>query len=56
MHQGDQMTPNERLQAYFSGEDVDRIPALLFYDSSSGKIAGMTHREKRSDAAHIAKA
>lgn len=56
MHPDDQMTPNERLQAYFSGDNVDRIPALPFYDSSSGKIAGMTHREKRSDAEHIAKA
>ncbi len=56
MHANDQMTPNERINAYFSGNDVDRIPALPFYDSSSGKIAGMTHREKRSDAKHIARA
>lgn len=56
MHKDDQMTPNERLTSYFNGDDVDRIPALPFFDSSAGKIAGMTHREKRSDAKHTAKA
>ena len=50
MHKDDQMTPNERLVAFFSGGEIDRLPAMPFYVSVAGKIAGMTHREKRSSS------
>jgi uroporphyrinogen decarboxylase len=56
MHKDDQMTPNERLAAFFSGGDMDRLPTMPFFVSVAGKIAGMTHREKRSSAENQAKA
>lgn len=50
MHKDDQMTPNERLNAYFSGNDIDRLPAMPFVSTLAGRFAGMTHREMRSTA------
>ncbi|WP_415932064.1 uroporphyrinogen decarboxylase family protein [Zhenpiania hominis] len=50
MHKDDQMTPNERMAGFFSGEEIDRLPAMPFTVSVAGKVAGMTHREKRSCA------
>lgn len=50
MHKNDQMTPKERLAAFFSGGEMDRLPAMPFIVSVAGKVAGMTHREKRSCA------
>lgn len=29
----DQMTSNERMQAYFDGKEVDRLPAMPMIDS-----------------------
>lgn len=50
MHKDDQMTPKERLAGFFGGEEIDRLPAMPFVVSVAGKVAGMTHREKRSCA------
>lgn len=46
----DQMTSNERLTAYFNGEEVDRLPAMPMIDSFGPKIAGKLHRFKRLSA------
>ena len=54
MHELDKMTPNERLGAYLSGGDVDRIPIMPFFVSCAGKVAGMTHKQKRSSAENTA--
>ena len=43
----DQMTSNERLDAYFKGEEVDRLPAMPMIDSFGPKLAGRFHRFKR---------
>ena len=56
MHKDDQMTPKERLAGFFSNKPIDRIPILPFVTSVSGKVAGMTHKEKRSCAKNQAKA
>lgn len=56
MHPQDSMTPNERLAAFFEGRDIDRLPAMPFLDSVGGKVAGMTHRTKRSCAKNQAEA
>ena len=56
MHELDKMTPNERLGAYLSGGDVDRIPIMPFFVSCAGKVAGMTHKQKRSSAENTASA
>lgn len=50
MHKDDQMTPNERLASFFSGKELDRLPAMPFVVTVAGKVCGMTHREKRSSA------
>lgn len=50
MHKDDQMTSNERLSAFFDGKEVDHLPAMPFLDSIGCKVAGMSHREKRSTA------
>lgn len=50
MHKLDQMTPNERLAAFFTGGEIDRLPTMPFVVSVAGKVARMTHREKRSCA------
>lgn len=56
MHKDDQMTPNERLAGFFSGKEIDRLPAMPFVVSVAGKMAGMTHQEKRSCAKNQAEA
>lgn len=56
MHKDDQMTPKERLAGFFSGKPIDRIPALPFVTSVSGKVAEITHKEKRSCAKNQAQA
>lgn len=56
MHKDDKMTPNERMEAFFSGEEFDRLPAMPITDSIAGKVAGMTHLEKRSCAKNQAQA
>ncbi|KIR02638.1 Methylcobalamin:coenzyme M methyltransferase, methanol-specific [Lachnospiraceae bacterium TWA4] len=53
MHKDDQMTPKERMAAFFSGKDVDRIPILPFITAVSGSVIGMSHREKRSSAKNL---
>ncbi len=53
MHKNDQMTPKERMGGFFSGKDIDRIPILPFVTAVSGKVVGMTHREKRSSAKNL---
>lgn len=50
MHPKDQMTPNERLTAYFEGKDIDRIPAMPFTSTLAHRFMGITHREMRSTA------
>lgn len=56
MHKDDQMTPNERLAGFFAGKEIDRLPAMPFVVSVAGKVAGMTHREKRSCSKNQAEA
>ncbi|GAB6151466.1 uroporphyrinogen decarboxylase family protein [Desulfosporosinus burensis] len=51
MHEQDQMTPNERLQAFIKGERMDRILAMPILVSISHRVSGMSHREKRTSAA-----
>lgn len=52
----DEMTSNERMAAFYSGQPYDRVPVMLFIVSNAGKYAGMTHREKRSCAKNQAAA
>lgn len=56
MHRDDEMTSNERLNAFFEGKEVDHLPAMPFLDSIGCKVAGMTHREKRRSPENTAKA
>lgn len=48
MHKDDQMTPLERLNGFLTGGEMDRLLAMPFVMSMSGKAAGMTHKQKRS--------
>lgn len=56
MHREDGMTSNERLTAFFEGREIDHLPAMPFLDSIGCKVAGMSHREKRSSAKNTAQA
>ncbi len=56
MYKGDEMTSNERMEAFYSGKAYDRSPIMLFIVSNAGRYAGMTHREKRSCARNQAEA
>lgn len=56
MHKDDQMTPNQRLQAFMTGQPMDRMLAIPVIVSMSGMVCGMTHKEKRSSAKNEAKA
>ena len=56
MHKGDQMTPVERGAAIAKGEAFDRLPIVPFFVTVAGKVAGMTHKEKRSTAKNQAAA
>lgn len=56
MHKDDQMTPNERLNAFMTGKPMDRILAMPVACSMSGLALGMTHKEKRSSALNEARA
>ena len=51
MHELDQMTPNQRLNAFMTGQSMDRMLAMPVIVSMSGDVCGMTHREKRSSPA-----
>ena len=42
MHKDDQMTPNERMEAFVKGKEFDRIPAMPFLDSIACRFAGMS--------------
>ena len=53
MHKDDEMIPKERMAAFFANKEVDRIPILPFITAVSGKVIGMTHREKRSSAKNM---
>ncbi|MBQ7895002.1 MAG: uroporphyrinogen decarboxylase family protein [Oscillospiraceae bacterium] len=55
MHPQDKMIPKERMAAYLSGKEVDRVPILPFITAVSGCAIGMSHREKRSNAENMAK-
>lgn len=56
MHKHDQMTPVERNAAMANGEPIDRLSIVPFFVTVAGKVAGMTHREKRSTAKNQAAA
>ncbi|ATW28383.1 uroporphyrinogen decarboxylase family protein [Candidatus Formimonas warabiya] len=56
MHKEDQMTPLERAAAMAKGEPFDRLAIVPFFVTVAGKVAGMTHREKRSSAKNQAAA
>jgi len=55
MHKDDQMTPNQRLAAFSEGREIDRIPMLPFLATIGVKVAGMTLRDMRANAANEAK-
>ena len=46
----DQMTSNERMQAYFDGKEVDRLPAMPMIDSVGPRLVGKETRFKRLSA------
>ncbi len=48
MHELDQMTPNQRLNAFMTGQSMDRMLAMPVIVSMSGDVCGMTHREKEA--------
>ncbi|ACV22849.1 methylcobalamin:coenzyme M methyltransferase [Slackia heliotrinireducens] len=48
----DEMTSNERMAAYFDGEEVDRLPAMPMVDSFGPRLAGYEMRYKRLSAEH----
>ena len=50
MTRHDEMTSNERLKAYFKGEEVDRLPAMPMIDQIGAKVAGKRMRFKRLSA------
>jgi len=50
MKRKDEMTSNERLEAYFNGEEVDRIPAMPMIDSIGPALIGHEVRYKRLSA------
>lgn len=50
MHAKDSMTPNERLNAFMTGQPMDRILAMPIVCSMSGSVMGLTHKQKRSSA------
>lgn len=56
MHKQDKMTPMERLNAFMTGQPMDRILAIPVVCSMSGKACGMTHKTKRSTAENEAQA
>ena len=55
LHPKDKMTPNQRLQAFMTGQPMDRMLAMPVIVSMSGDVCGMTHREKRSTPENEAK-
>ena len=55
MHKDDQMTPNQRLEAFSQGRDIDRIPMLPFLATIGVKVAGMTLRDMRANAVNEAR-
>lgn len=55
MHELDQMIPNQRLNAFMTGQSMDRMLAMPVIVSMSGDVCGMTHREKRSSLENEAK-
>lgn len=56
MHKDDKMTPNERLNAFMTGGEMDRILSMPILVSIAHRVVGMTHREKRSSAENEAAA
>jgi len=56
MHKDDKMTPNQRLQAFMTGKEMDRILSIPVTCTMSGLASGITHKEKRSSAKNEAKA
>lgn len=56
MHKNDKMLPIERLGAFMTGQEMDRMLAIPVTCSMSGKTCGMSHKEKRSSAENEAKA
>ncbi|TJX13735.1 uroporphyrinogen decarboxylase [Tissierella creatinini] len=56
MHKEDQMTPNQRLQAFMTGGEMDRILSMPLIVSILHRVVGMTHKEKRSSAENEAAA
>jgi uroporphyrinogen decarboxylase len=56
MHKDDQMTPNERMEAFMTGKEMDRILTMPILVSVAHRVYGMTHKEKRSSALYQAEA
>lgn len=56
MHKEDKMTPMERLNAFMTGKEMDRILAMPILVSIAHRVVGMTHKEKRSSAENEAAA
>ena len=47
MHELDQMTPNQRLNAFMTGQSMDRMLAMPVIVSMSGDVCGMTQAHRR---------
>lgn len=41
----DEMTPKERMEAYFRGEEVDRLPCILMFEETAAVYAGISTKE-----------
>ena len=50
------MTPNQRLEAFMTGKEMDRILAMPILVSIAHRVYGMSHKKKRSSALYQAEA
>ena len=46
----EEMTPKERMEAYFKGEEVDRLPCNLMFEETAAVYAGISTKEYYFDA------
>lgn len=52
----ERMTPKERLEAFMTGQEMDRMLLMPILMSIAHRVSNMTHREKRGSAELTAKA
>lgn len=56
MHKDDQMTPNERADAFINGKPMDRLMIIPFLTNTAARVLGISFREERSSARKMADA